>query len=179
MLAVFAGALGAFGFMYLTQRRLFAHWFGHRHGSHGGHGLHGWGGPGPGCRGHGHGFRRRRHRRGARFRLHALMDELDTTSDQEEAIGRSLEALWQRLTEARAELDEARRELASLLGGAALDRSALDGVLARYRQLFERASGEVAETLAKVHETLDETQRKRLAELLARGPFGPGWGGGY
>lgn len=168
MVLVIAAMLGFMAWMFVSQRRRFAHCWGAPH--HGGHGGHGWHG-GRGSHGGFGGFRGR----GRRERLYELFAELDTTPGQEKAIGRTLEALWERLTEARGELEEAHKQLAAALAGEVLERSALDAALARYRQLAERASAEVAETLASVHEVLDAKQRARLGELIAEGPFGPGW----
>jgi Spy/CpxP family protein refolding chaperone len=122
--------------------------------------------------GFGHGPGRFRPR-GRRRLLYGLFRRLDTTPGQEKAIVDLMNGVRERLSEARAELVAARRELAAALGGEVLDPAALEVAFRRGNEQFARLSREVQAALAGVHEALDPEQRQQLAELLADGSLNP------
>jgi Spy/CpxP family protein refolding chaperone len=120
-------------------------------------------------------------RRGFRGRgmLRGLFMELETTPGQENAIVAALEDAFERVRGLKGELTGTRRELAALLGSETLDRSALEALLARQRGNLDVASGEVVRLLERIHEVLDDTQRRELGALLAEGSMGPVMYRGY
>jgi hypothetical protein len=114
--------------------------------------------------------RRGRHgRRRSRPLMHVLFAELDTTPGQEKAILSALEGLRARMGEHRKELDAMSRELSTLVGGAVLDEGGLDAVKARGDALFGRFSADLRDLLARVHDALDDEQRRKFAELINDG----------
>jgi hypothetical protein len=139
--------------LFATVRRRRYYAFREAWGYHG----HPWGGR--------HGFRaaRRRHP------LHLLFARLDTTPGQEKAIVAALDTMRERMEGTRRELDALCRELAVVVGGAVLDERSLDEVKARGDALYGRFSAELRELLARVHDALDEGQRRRFAELIRDG----------
>ncbi len=141
----FAGALGALAVLFTLAVVRFAFWR-----------LH---------------FRRLH---GRRLPLRFLYRRLGTRPEQERVISQEAEALATELRALRADLRSVRGEVADLLDAPSLDPAALqgaiDGHLARLGDLRAR----LAETLAKVHATLDPAQRATLAELVRRGPHGHG-----
>ena len=126
-----------------------------------------------GCRGRdGSGFRSRR----ARFVLHRVLDHLDTTPAQEKVIREAFDGLLDDLHEARSELRGTRPDVARAISGETLDRGALEGLFERHDVVIDRVRRNALDAFGKVHETLDERQRKILAELIESGPFRRGFG---
>jgi Spy/CpxP family protein refolding chaperone len=123
--------------------------------------------------GFGHGSRHFRRPRGRRRLLYGLFRRLDTTPGQEKAIVDLMNGVREHLSEARAELVAARRELAAALGGEVLDAAALEAAFRRGNEQFTRLSRDLQTALAGVHEALDPEQRRQLAELLADGSLNP------
>ena len=125
------------------------------------------------CRGghRGRGFRSGR----GRFVLNRLLDRLDTTPGQEKVIREAVDALLEDVHEARGEFRTTRVEVAQAIRGETLDRGAIDGVFERHDRIIERVRQGALDSFGKVHETLDERQRKILAELIEAGPFARGF----
>jgi Spy/CpxP family protein refolding chaperone len=125
------------------------------------------------CRGgRAHGFRARR----GRFVMNRLMDRLDTTPGQEKVIREAFEGLMDQLHDARGEFRGTRSEIAQAIRGESLDRGGIEAVFERHDVVIDRVRQNALEAFAKVHETLDERQRKILAEMIESGPFGRGFG---
>ena len=153
-----------FGFLFGTACLLgltatFAR--GHRH--HDGHHCRGGGG---------RGFRSAR----GRFVLNRLLDRLDTTPGQEKVIREAFDGLMDQLHDARGEFRGTRGDIAHAIRGENLDRGAVEGVFERHDGVIDRVRQNALDAFAKVHETLDERQRKMLADLIESGPFGRGFG---
>jgi len=128
---------------------------------------HGFGGA---C-GRGRGSRARR----GRFVLNRFLDRLDTTPGQEKVIREAVDTLLEDVSEARSELSATRADVAHAVAGETLDRGAIDGVFERHDQVIDRVRQNALDSFGKVHETLDERQRKILAELIEAGPFARGF----
>jgi uncharacterized membrane protein len=141
----------------------------HRHHGHGcGHGHgHGFGHGGPG-----------RHWR--RRPMWMIFEHLDTTPGQEKLIREELERLWdQRDTLSRA-MRQAGDELGQILRTDTVDESTLDQILAKHENGLTEVRQQIARSLARVHEALDERQRERLARFLGgRSWRGSPFGGPY
>jgi uncharacterized membrane protein len=157
-----------------------------------GYGWHGgYGGYGRSCgRGHGrwggyddddgpwsYGGRRR----GPRVFLRMLFERLDATPGQEKVIQAALEQLFAHRSEVREEMKQIKNDIASAMRGPVVDDAALDEAYHRQDVLLAKMRVGVTHAIKTVHEALDDRQRKIVADLLERGPFGSGrprWGGG-
>jgi uncharacterized membrane protein len=155
--------LGALGFFALHKARRCRHGYGYGHGC-GGYGHYGWGGP-PWARHH-------RMRRG----LHMGLAYLDATPAQERAIVGEIDKLKERLQSARANVKEARGDLAAAIRGPVLDDAALGAVLGRVDGATGEARTAILDAIRAIHAVLDDRQRERLAELLDKGWWRRGGG---
>lgn len=168
-LAIGAGLLAAFA-IKRAHRRHHGCGYGYGHGCDGGSGWrgpHGWRGP----RGwHGRG--------GGRWPLHMALSHLDATPAQERAIVAEIGRLEERLATAKLTAKEARGDLAAAIRGPALDDAALGAVLGRVDGATAEARTAVIEALRNVHGLLDDGQRAQLADLLDKGAWRGGAGGG-
>lgn len=152
-----------FGFLFGTAclLGLTATFARHHHGRHHCSGGH-----------RGRGFRSGR----GRFVLNRLLDRLDTTPGQEKVIREAVDGLLEDVHEARSELRATRADVALAIRGETLDRGAIDGVFERHDRVIDRVRQNALDSFGKVHETLDERQRRILAELIEAGPFARGFG---
>jgi hypothetical protein len=123
-------------------------------------------------RGRGRGFRSGH----GRFVLNRVLDRLDTTPGQEKVIREAVDTVMEDLQEARGEFRATRADIARAVRDEALDRGAIEGVFERHDRVIDRARQNALDSFGKVHETLDERQRKILAELIEAGPFARGFG---
>lgn len=109
----------------------------------------------------------RLHGRGMPLRF--LYRRLSTRPEQERVISAEADALAEGVRALRADLGTVRAELADLLAAPSLDatavQAAVDARIARLSALRAR----LAETVARVHATLDPAQRATLAELVRSG----------
>jgi uncharacterized membrane protein len=193
MLGLLIGTAGAFALMAAARRRHFAHhcaahraWHG---GWHGG-GWHDEGGPGPGFEsGPGFGFGRGRHgrrgwRRGFGFRpgrawLYWLFEHLDASPAQEKLIRQEADQLFEKARAFRTELFDSRATLAEAMRGEVFDSGTVADRLAGHDVALHALRLEAVAALGRIHESLDERQRERLADLLSTGRRpGPGPDGG-
>jgi hypothetical protein len=120
----------------------------------------------------GRGFRSGR----GRFVLNRLLDRLDTTPGQEKVIREAVDTVMEDVHDARAEFRATRADIAQAIRGETMDRGAIDGVFERHDRVIGRVRQNALDSFGKVHETLDERQRKILAELIEAGPFARGFG---
>jgi Spy/CpxP family protein refolding chaperone len=130
------------------------------------HGHHSCGGP------RARGFR---HGRG-RYFLNHLLDRLDTTPGQEKVIREAVDTLLDNLHDARRDFRGTRSDVAEAIRAEVLDRASVEGVFDRHDQVIDRVRQSALDAFSKVHETLDQRQRKILAEIVESGPFGRGFG---
>jgi hypothetical protein len=140
-------------------------------GGHGGHGGHGpWGGhEGQGGRWGGGDM--------PRWMLRGLFERLDTTPGQEKVILQAVEGLREQTRSAREALHATGGHAAKAFRGERFDESAMAEAFTKQDAALESAQKALFEALAKVHEALDERQRRELADLMERG-VGPwsAWG---
>lgn len=140
-------------------------WGGGHWGHHGGWGRHGgWGHDG------GDGGGRNP------WWLRGLFSRLDTTPGQEKVIREVLGDLQQDGQSLRGEFRKARTDLASALRSETVDETALGEAFARHDEALERMRKGVVGALSKLHDALDERQRRLLAEWLESGRM---WQGPY
>jgi len=129
-------------------------------------GHHGYGHCGPGHRGRG--FRHAR----ARHFLNHLLDRLNTTPGQEKVIRETVDTLFDELHDARRDFRGTRTDVAEAIRASVLDRASVEAVFDRHDQVIDRVRQSALDAFAKIHETLDDRQRKILAEIVESGPFG-------
>lgn len=110
-------------------------------------------------------------RRGRYSMLGRVLDRLDTTPGQEKAIRMALDDLFEQAREVKGEVKQTRGDVASAVRGDELDRARLEQVFARHDESLGKLRAAALSALGRVHETLDERQRKSLAELL-ESPWG-------
>jgi hypothetical protein len=78
----------------------------------------------------------------------------------------------------RPEAKQTREDLARAISGAVLDRGAIDATFARHDKSIGELRGAFTGALERIHASLDDQQRERLAEMLDRGGRAGGPGGG-
>jgi hypothetical protein len=121
-------------------------------------------------RGHGYGY-------GPRAALHGLLERLDTAPGQEKVIVSAVEEFVDRARDSGREVRETRRDIANAVRGERVDEARLAEVFGRHDAAIDKLRGAGVDALRKVHEALDERQRKVLGDLLDSGHFG--YGGWY
>ncbi|MBK6921376.1 MAG: periplasmic heavy metal sensor [Deltaproteobacteria bacterium] len=160
-------------FRVMRRRRGDYGWHGcgdHRHHSHHGHHSGGWdGGRGPWGRGGDDGGSR------TPWWLRGLFSRLDTTPGQEKVIREVMNELRDEGRDLRGEFRKARGDLAGALRSEGVDETALGEAFARHDDALLRMRKGVVGALAKLHEALDERQRRVLADWLESSR---GFGGG-
>jgi hypothetical protein len=145
MLGFFIGAVCLVGLIVVARRgRRF-------HGRGGWHGRRGFGG---------------------RYFFHRMLDRLDTTPGQEKVIRSAIHDLGEEASGLRREVHATRGEIAAALRAPELDKALLDHVFAKHDELLERLRASLLRSAEQVHATLDEQQRKQLADLIESGPWG-------
>jgi hypothetical protein len=149
MLGFFIGAACLVGLAAVARGRHHRH-----HGWYGGH--HGYGG---------RGF-------GARFFFRRVLERLDTTPGQEKVIREALNDLQEEAYGLRRDIRGTRGEIAEALRAPELDKALLDRVFAKHDEVIEKLRASVVSSADRVHSTLDEQQRKRLADMIESGPWG-------
>jgi Heavy-metal resistance len=184
--------IGAAG-LFMATRLL------HRH-----HGCHGggrwarthWGGPGPdgyggwdgpGSGGHGHhdggpGPVWLRDRFGGGFLARALADRLDATPAQAKVIRDATDEFREAASKLKGEARKTRGDVAGAFRKGHFDAELFGELFARHDGAIEELRKAFVGMGAHIHDSLDERQRARLADLIEAGPgrWGRGWrrGGG-
>jgi Spy/CpxP family protein refolding chaperone len=123
----------------------------------------------------GGGHRSRGFRRGRHFLNHVL-DRLDTTPGQEKVIREAVETLLDDVHEARRDFRGTRSSVADAIRAEVLDRASVEGIFDRHDVVIDKVRLSALDAFSKIHETLDQRQRKILADLVESGPFGRGFG---
>ncbi len=124
------------------------------------------------CGGRARGFRGGR----GRFVLNRLLDRLDTTPGQEKVIREAVDTLMDDLHDAKREFRGSRTDVAQVIRSETLDRAQVEALFTRHDVVIDRVRQNALDAFGKVHEMLDERQRKILAEIVESGPFGRGFG---
>lgn len=148
MFGFFIGTACLLGFAALARRGRRHHFFGHGHGCHGGRG------------------------RGGRFFFHRILERLDTTPGQEKVIREAVSDFKEEAWSLRGEVRGTRSELAQALRAPELDKVLIDRVFAKHDEVIEKLRALGLRTAEQVHGTLDERQRKQLADMIESGPWG-------
>ena len=113
--------------------------------------------------------------------LRFVSHELDTTPAQERVIQREVGQLVERARDTRRNVTSGRADIARAVGSPVFDESAAQAGFAPVKQATDELGTAAVESLRKIHEVLDDEQRKQLAELIEGGRwrFGRGGGGPY
>jgi Spy/CpxP family protein refolding chaperone len=120
--------------------------------------------------GHGHGGWHGRHR-GGRF-LHRILGRLDTTPGQEKVIREAISDFKDEAWGLRGEVRGTRRELAEAIRAPELDKALIDRVFVKHDEVIEKLRASLLRAAEQVHGTLDERQRKQLADVIESGSWG-------
>jgi Spy/CpxP family protein refolding chaperone len=128
-----------------------------------------------GCHGRGRHFGHFR-RHGGRFFLNALLDRLDTTPGQEKTIREAVDQFSEDARSARRAMRATRGAVARSIEQSTFDAGALDAVFREHDGVIDGLRKSAVSAFARIHETLDDRQRKTLADLVESGPFGRGFG---
>jgi Spy/CpxP family protein refolding chaperone len=136
-------------------------WHGHHHGWHGHHGRGGWGGGGGG----GHWLR-------------FAFERLDTTPGQEKEIKAAVEELMGKISALKGEGQATRQDVANALRNDSIDENMLAELFSRHDDKLREAHKAFADAFGRIHGALDAEQRKRLADFIAGGGLGRGFGAG-
>jgi hypothetical protein len=142
-------------------------WRGRHWGHHHGNQQQGWGGGYPGDSGHDSGVDDD-DRQGPVF-LRGLFSQLETTPGQERVIIESLKELKGAFGKAKAASRKSARDLSDALRGESLSMDSMGSVFASLDEGTDAVRNGAFSALTKIHEVLDERQRKILADLIARG----------
>jgi Spy/CpxP family protein refolding chaperone len=150
MFGFFIGTACLLGFAALARRGRRHHFFGHGYG-HGCHGRRGMGG---------------------RFFFRRVLERLDTTPGQEKVIREAISDFKEEAWGLRAEVRGTRSELAQAIRAPELDKALIDRVFAKHDEVIEKLRSLTLRATEQVHGTLDERQRKQLADMIESGPWG-------
>lgn len=143
---------------------------------------HGWGGGG-GWHRHDHHGDDRSHGRGGwgggRFSWDGfLASRLEATPDQQKVIRDELESFWEKTRELRRELRLTRDDIAKAMRGEAFDEEVMGESFSRQDDRIRDIRAALVGALAKIHDVLDDRQRRRLADLMESMDRFGGRGGG-
>ncbi len=150
-------------------------------GCHGGgcHGGGGWGGGWHGGGWHGHhggpghfgaqGPWGDGGNNGARWMLRSLFERLQTTPGQERVILDAVEAVRKQGADGREALKQTAGDAARAFRGERFDEAVMGDAFARQDAALEAMQKAMFDALQKVHDALDERQRRELAEMMERG----------
>jgi hypothetical protein len=148
MFGFFIGAACLIGLVAVARSGRRHYFHGHRGGWHGGRGF------------------------GGRYFFHRVLDRLDTTPGQEKVIRSAVHELGEEAWSLKDEVRATRGEIAAALRAPELDKALLDRVFAKHDELIERLRASLLRSAEQVHGTLDERQRKQLADMIEAGPWG-------
>lgn len=151
MFGFFIGTACLIGFAALARRGRRHHFYGFGHGHGGCHGGH------RGLRGH---------------LLHRVLTRLDTTPGQEKVIREAMSDLKDEAWNLRSELRGTKTEIAQAIRAPELDRALVDRVFAKQDEVIEKLRAMLLTRAEQIHGTLDERQRKQLADMIESGPWG-------
>jgi len=155
MFGFIVGALCLFGLVRVIARG--------RHGFRHGHWHH---------HGHYRGF-------GPRRALYGLFERLDAAPGQEKVIASAVDEFMDRARASGRDFRDTRRAIADALRGPELDETRLGEVFVRHDASLEEVRRAGVDAARKVHDALDERQRKILGDLVENGFYGFGHYGHY
>ena len=105
--------------------------------------------------------------------LGMLAARLEATPEQERVMRDELEQLYEQARGLRRELRLSRDDVATAMRGESFDEEVMGESFARQDEELENLRKAFVGALARIHDVLDDRQRRRLAEGLAQA--GPPW----
>jgi hypothetical protein len=105
---------------------------------------------------------------GGGFWLYRLFEKLDTSPGQEKQIRRELGELRGAMRTLWRERKQSLGDVARAVEGESLDETLLRELFARHDEQLREVRKTAVGALARIHEVLDEQQRRKLARLLGR-----------
>ena len=100
--------------------------------------------------------------------LRWLFEDLETTPGQERNIKESIETLREHASETKAAFKNSVEDLAGALESDDFDHEKVGEAWVKQDKALESIRLAAIEAMGKIHDTLDSTQRSRLADLLRR-----------
>jgi uncharacterized membrane protein len=100
--------------------------------------------------------------------LRAIFERLETTPGQEREIRSALEELKGMRRTMKDEMRDTREDLGKAMRSDDFDVDVLGGLFARQNDAMDEMRKAVVGALGRVHATLDEGQRERLARFIER-----------
>lgn len=119
------------------------------------------------CHGRGGGPWGGRGRRRGGF-MHWIFEDLDASPRQEESIRDTLRSFRETARDSKQSWRESLEQLARALRSDELDHEAVGEAWVRQDKALDGLRLAAVEALGRIHETLDERQRARLADLIER-----------
>ncbi|MDP2342021.1 MAG: hypothetical protein Q8O67_13770 [Deltaproteobacteria bacterium] len=107
--------------------------------------------------------------RGGPVFLRSLFSQLETTPGQERVIIEGLKELKAAFGKAKAASRKSARDLGEALRGETLSMDSMGSVFASLDEGTDAVRNGSFSALTKIHEVLDERQRRILSDLIARG----------
>jgi hypothetical protein len=111
---------------------------------------------------------------GARGALYGVLARLDAAPGQEKVIASAVDEFIERARASGRDVRDTRRAVADALRGAELDEARLGEVFGRHDAALDQVRRAGVDAARKVHEALDERQRKILGDLVENGFYGFG-----
>ena len=118
---------------------------------------------------YGHGYHRGFGPRGA---LNAVLARLDTAPGQEKVIAAAVDDFVGQARQSGREVRETRKAVAEALRAERLDEGRLNEVFGRHDAALDQIRRAGVDATRKIHEALDERQRKILGDLVEGGFYG-------
>jgi len=98
--------------------------------------------------------------------VYSILGRLEATPAQEKAILSALDELKESVGHLRGTGREVRADVARAIRGSLLDDVALENATARIDDAGPKLRAAVRTAVAKIHEVLDDRQRKMLADMI-------------
>jgi uncharacterized membrane protein len=98
--------------------------------------------------------------------IYSILGRLEATPAQERAILSALDELKEATTALRGAGREVRGDVARAIRGSLLDDIALENATARVEDAGTKLRAAVRTAVVKIHEVLDDRQRKMLADMV-------------
>jgi Spy/CpxP family protein refolding chaperone len=126
---------------------------------------------------HGHGHGRGW---GGGFVMRFLSERLDASPAQEKVIAQAIDEMREAIGKAREGFKASRGDVASAVRSDNFDVSHVGALFSKHDDAIDGVRKAFVSAMQKVHDALDERQRKVLADIIESGPgfFGGGRGGG-
>lgn len=115
----------------------------------------------------GHGYRHGGHRR---WMLRRFFEQLDTTPGQEKVVLEVLDETERKAWATRDVFRNSRTSFAQAVRGEHFDGARVDETFAAQQTAIDEMKSTLRGGMAKIHEALNDAQRKALADLIEYGP---------